>query len=374
MTSVLLPAARTAPSSPARAADPDAEGRGARALARAWQGAAAVPGRFPAEVRAVLAHHPAFAHVAALLVAPEGAARVVDGDDVGPGTAADALVVARAADGLAALAVVGTAGGFGPAGDVAHAHTARVADVLGVDALPDGIPYRLLQRTAAALCAAAAFAAPHAVVLVHAFGRRPVANGSPTPPDGFDEYAALIAWAGRVARSRGSAADGTTADAVIPGAVVPGALVTVGWAGGRRLHFGWAAGAPAPAALPSPDEQLRDQLGAILGGPVDHEGSALFAYGDPVEVLVRADAHAVHVEVPAVEWRGHTAVLTGERRASFPREGVTRLGGDAPFIEAVYTARAERVARFRTCAACGERTPPERMRGATLCTHCAAGR
>lgn len=122
----------------------------------------------------------------------------------------------------------------------------------------------------------------------------------------------------------------------------------------------------------TPDEQLRDQLGAILGGPVESEPAALLTYGDPVEVLVRADARGVHVEVPVVEWRGSAAVLTGERRASFPREAVTRLGGEVPFIEAVLAARAERVARFRTCSECGERRAPEEMHGEALCSACAA--
>ncbi len=122
----------------------------------------------------------------------------------------------------------------------------------------------------------------------------------------------------------------------------------------------------------TPDDQLRDQLGAILGAPFDTQASVLLTYGDPVEVMVRADAHAVHVEVPVVEWRGLTPVLTGERRASFPREAVTRLGGEAPFVEAVLAARSERVARFRTCAECGGRRAPEAMHSATLCIACAA--
>ena len=122
----------------------------------------------------------------------------------------------------------------------------------------------------------------------------------------------------------------------------------------------------------SPDEQLRDRLGAILGGAVESEPAALLTYGDPVEVLVRADARGVHVEVPVVEWRGSTPVLTGERRASFPREAVTRLGGEVPFIEAVLAARAERVARFRVCAECGERNPPEWMHNDALCQTCAS--
>lgn len=351
---VALPA-RTAADWRPRLAQPDRHwraGRSAHALAHAWQAAAAgAPGGLPPEVRAVLVTHPAFANVAALLVIPEHVTPLPGG---GAGSHTDALVLARATDGLAVLAVEGKASEpFGPTVGAwrAEASTgkeerlAHVRAILGLDAVPDRICYQLLHRTAAALIEADAFAATHAVVLIHAFG--PTVDRA-----GFEDYAAFVRLFGAEA--------------------IEGGLATVSRAGGPSLHFGWAQGTPAPADPPSPDEQLRDQLGAILGGSVDVEASVLLAYGDPVEVLVRADPHAVHVEVPVVEWRGHTPVLTGERRASFPREGVTRLGGDAPFIEAVYTARAERVSRFRVCAECGERKPPEWMRGTTLCTHCAA--
>lgn len=314
----------------------------------------ALPARAADGWHPLLARHPALAGATALLLVPEHVmARLGDGVQVEP------FVLARAADGLVVIADPGEADeSSGPTvsewlvaaspGSEARLATERLAHVLavvGLDHASAGVRYGLVRRTAAALLAADAFAAAHAVVLVRA---------------AFDDYAAFVALFGLEAR--------------------PNELVAVGRAGGRQLHFGWVAGraegsAPRPApvrAARSPDEQLRDQLGAILGGPVDVEASAVFSYGDPVEVLVRADAHAVHVEVPVVEWRGPTPVLTGERRASFPREGVTRLGGDAPFIEAVYTARAERVARFRMCAECGERTPPERMHGESLCTRCAA--
>jgi len=298
-------------------------------------------------VRATFARTPALANVATLVVVPEHIATLPGAD-----SPTNVFVLARAADGLAVIALERPgAERFGPTvgawradtPDGGGAQLAAVLGALGLDAAPDGIRYELLRHTAAALAAADAFAARHAVVLVHTVDRTD-----------FEDYAALVTLFGAEARA--------------------GELSSVARGAGRMLHLGWAEGAPAPrgrAAASSPDDQLRDQLSAILGGPVDLETSALFAYGDPVEVLVRADPHAVHVEVPVVEWRGHTAVLTGERRASFPREGVTRLGGDAPFIEAVYTARAERVARFRTCAECGERKPPESMRGATLCAACA---
>ena len=333
-------------------------GHAAHALAHAWQDAAeSAPGGLPAEVRAVLGTAPAFARLEALLVIPAHVTPLPGAGEDAPG---DALVLARAVDGLAALAVVGAAAdGFGPTIGAWRAESApgteprlaHLLDVLGLDAVPDDVRVQLLHRAAAALIEADAFAATHAVLLVHAFARRAPAGAPPPPPVGFDDFAAFVALFGAEAR--------------------PGVVATVARAGGRWLHFAWAQGTPAPAGPPSPDALLRDQLAAILGGAVESAASTLLTYGDPVEVLVRADAHAVHVEVPVVEWRGPTPVLTGERRASFPREGVTRLGGDAPFIEAVYTARAERVARFRTCAECGERNPPEWMHSATLCIHCA---
>lgn len=330
-------------------------GRSAHApLAHAWQRAAAeAPGGLPSEVRAVLAQRPAFAEIRALLVVPEHVTPLPGGS---AGSHTDALVLARAVDGLAVIAVEGKVDeSFGPTVaewrvDASPGKEERLAYLLGVvglDHAPGEVRYQLLHRTAAALLEADAFAATHAVVLIHAFGNTST---------GFDDFAAFVALFGVEAR--------------------PGALASVARGDGRWLHFGWAQGTPdqtplGPADPPSPDAQLRDQLGAMLGAAVDAEASALLRYGDPVEVLVRADPHAVHVEVPVIEWRGHTPVLTGERRASFPREGVTRLGGDAPFIEAVLAARAERMARFRTCGECGERNPPERMSSATLCQSCA---
>ncbi|HEY0777495.1 MAG TPA: hypothetical protein VGD56_05960 [Gemmatirosa sp.] len=344
-------------------------GRSAHALAHAWQRAADdAPGGMPPEVRAVLAGHPTLADATALLVIP---AHETPLPGAGAGSHTDALVLARGADGLAVIAVEGTAGEpFGPtvgewrvdASPGKEARLAYLRGVLGLHAVPDGIRYQLVHRTAAALLEADAYAARHAVVLVHAFERaaKPAAAAAPpvarpaAPPAGFADYAAFVRLFGADARV--------------------GALATVERADGRLLHFGWAQGTPAPADPPTADETLCDQLGAILGGAVMSDVSALLTYGDPVEVLVRADPHAVHVEVPVVEWRGHAPVLTGERRASFPREAVTRFGGEAPFIEAVLAARAERVARFRTCAECGERNPPEWLHSATLCSRCATAR
>ena len=367
MTRVSLPA-RTAADWRSLLAQPDLHwraGRSAHALAHAWQQAAeTAPDGLPTEVRAVLGTLPAFTRLDALLVIPE---HVTPFPGAGAGSHTDALVIARAADGLAVIAVEGKAGEpFGQTvgawreepSSAAETRLAYLLDVLGLDAVPDAVRSQLVHRTAAALIEADAFAATHAVLLVHAFARGASAGataGAPaTPPIGFDDFAAFVALFGVEAR--------------------PGTVATVARAGGRWLHFAWAQGTPAPAGPPSPDAHLRDQLAAILGGTIESAASVLLTYGDPVEVLVRADPHEVHVEVPVVEWHGHTPVLTGERQASFPREGVTRLGGDAPFIEAVYEARAKRVARFRRCAECGERNPPEWMHSATLCSRCATER
>ncbi len=366
MPRVSLPA-RTATDWRPLLAEPEGrwgEGGSAHALAHAWQRAAdAAPDGLPSEVRAVFAGDPALASAEALLVIPEHASPL---PDAVVGSRTDALVLARTADGLAVIAVEGRAGeAFGltvgewraDASPVEQARLARVLAVLGLRAVPDEVRYALLQRTAAALLDADAFAARHAVVLVHAFEPAPGEADDAAPPPApaeFADYAAFVRLFGATARV--------------------GALATIERADGRRLHFGWAQGATPPADPPSPDETLRDLLGAILGGAIEATASTLLSYGDPVEVLVRADPHAVHVEVPVVEWRGHTPVLTGERRASFPREAVTRFGGEAPFIEAVLAARAERVARFRTCAECGERNPPEWLHSATLCSRCAAER
>lgn len=124
------------------------------------------------------------------------------------------------------------------------------------------------------------------------------------------------------------------------------------------------AGHPAAA-------RLVEKVRGLLDATAQQIPSVLLSDGDPVEVLVRVDLHAVHVEVPAVEWHGHTPVLTGERRASFAAGEIESGAGRRRFEEAVAGARAERCARFRTCAECGRHLPPEWMHGRDLCQGCA---
>lgn len=94
--------------------------------------------------------------------------------------------------------------------------------------------------------------------------------------------------------------------------------------------------------------------------------------GDPIEVLVRLSEGAISVEVPVVEWHGpHTPVRRGEAAATFPATAVADRAGRAAIKAAVAAARAVRLGRFRTCAECGERQPPEWMHGEALCQSCA---
>lgn len=215
-------------------------GRSAHALAHAWQAATAgAPGGMPPEVRAVLAGHPDLANAQVLAVFPEHATPLPGGTRP---SQTDALVLARAADGLAVVGVEGKAGEpFGPtidqwqagrtpadrAGEGARPgrqeRLAFLMATLGLDSLPGDVRYQLLHRTAAAVIEADRFAARHAIVLVHAF--------DPPGPDGqqagFGDFAAFVALFGGVAR--------------------PGGLASVdrpaGAGGPRWLHFGWATGA-----------------------------------------------------------------------------------------------------------------------------------
>ena len=218
-------------------------GRSAHALAHAWQAAAdtRAPGAMPPEVRAVLAAHPALAEARALVVFPEFATPLPGGSRA---SQTDALVLARAADGLAVIGVEGKAGeAFGPTVDAWQAgrtpadragegartgrerRLAFLMESLGLTSLPGAIRYQLLHRTVAALLEADRFAARHAVVLVHAFDP-PASDGRQA---GFDDFAAFVALFGGEAR--------------------PGGLASVdrgaGAGGPRWLHFGWAAGVAA---------------------------------------------------------------------------------------------------------------------------------
>jgi hypothetical protein len=109
-----------------------------------------------------------------------------------------------------------------------------------------------------------------------------------------------------------------------------------------------------------------------VAGPVEEHAAIILTVGDPVEVRLIVEPHAIHVEVPVVEWQGpHTPILTGERRTSVPTWDLDGSTAEAELAGAIEAARAERLARFRTCGECGESTPPEWMHDEALCSGCA---
>lgn len=141
----------------------------------------------------------------------------------------------------------------------------------------------------------------------------------------------------------------------------------------RRKRVGGVAGALA--------EALREMFGDVLpllertfagsGADVDMHPAGTLTAGDPVEVLVRIDRWAVHVELPTLEWHGHTPVLVGERRRSFALDQLRWLPRQQELEATVAAVRAERLALFRLCAECGEANPPEWMHETALCSRCA---
>jgi hypothetical protein len=108
-----------------------------------------------------------------------------------------------------------------------------------------------------------------------------------------------------------------------------------------------------------------------LSAAQEQVASILLSDGDPVEVLVRIEPHAVHVEAPVVEWHGHTPVRYGEHVASFPLGNMHETLLGEPLAAAIAKARRRRLRRFRTCRFCQTRNPPEWMHATDVCQACA---
>jgi hypothetical protein len=199
-------------------ADPDRHwrtGYSARTLAHCWQEA----DDFPPSVRQALESSGAFAGLELLLAIPEVKTPLPGGSRP---TQTDLLALARCDAGLISVAVEGKAAEpFGPTlgewqtdGEGRQVRLAFLLETLGLRGpLDPSIRYQLLHRTAAAVLEAQRFLAPHAVMLVQAFG---LAEQS------FADFAAF--------------------SALFEAQASVGQVVTVGQRGGVSLYLGWCAG------------------------------------------------------------------------------------------------------------------------------------
>lgn len=217
MGKVLIPA-NTADDWRCLLADPDKHwrtGYSARTLAHCWQAADG----FPVSVRQAIESSGAFAGLELLLAVPEVKTPLPGGSRP---TQTDLWALARCDAGLVSVAVEGKAAeSFGPTlgewqtgGPGKAERLAFLIDTLGLSGpLAPGIRYQLLHRTAAAVLEARRFLAPHAVMLVQAFG---------PAGESFADYAAFAALFGASASQ--------------------GKVVGVGQRGGVSLYLGWCIG------------------------------------------------------------------------------------------------------------------------------------
>lgn len=217
MRKILIPA-KTADDWRCLLADPDKHwrtGYSARTLAHCWQAADS----FPPSVQQVLNSSGAFVGLELLLAIPEIKTPLPGGSRP---TQTDLWALARCDSGLISVAIEGKAAeSFGPTlgewqtdGKGKQERLAFLLKTLGLPGpLAPSIRYQLQHRTAAAVLEAQRFTAPHAVMLVQAFG-----------PFG-DSFADFTAFA-----------------ALFGASVSPGDLVAVGHRGGVSLHLGWCVG------------------------------------------------------------------------------------------------------------------------------------
>jgi hypothetical protein len=217
MSKVLIPS-KSADDWRALLADPKKHwriGYSARTLAHCWQAAA----DFPLSVRQALESSGSFADLELLLAVPEVKTPLPGGSRP---TQTDLWALARCNTGLISIAVEGkVAESFGPTlgewrtnGAGKRERLAFLLDTLGLsEQLESSIRYQLLHRTAAAVLEARRFFAPHAVMLVQAFG-----------PAG-ESFADYTAFADLFDASASS-----------------GRVIAVGQRGGISLYLGWCEG------------------------------------------------------------------------------------------------------------------------------------
>lgn len=153
-------------------AQPDlhwAVGYSARTLAHSWE----LSGGLPPEVADLLRQ--SIGPVRPLLVIPERKTPLPGGRRE---SQSDALLLARAADGLVACTIEGKVDEpFGPTVDQQMANASEgkqerynyLCSRLGLSSCPGGIHYQLLHRSVSALIEADNFAAVHAAMIVHSF-------------------------------------------------------------------------------------------------------------------------------------------------------------------------------------------------------------
>jgi hypothetical protein len=123
-------------------------------------------------------------------------------------------------------------------------------------------------------------------------------------------------------------------------------------------------------------EQLIAFVGSQLPEPVDQQsqedGTLLFFGGSPVQVVVQLTSSKITVSEFDGSWQAPGRLKVTPRRVG------TLLWHrlpETPLMNALSAlikgAREMRLSRYRPCASCGEKLPPELLFGGQVCVACA---
>jgi len=157
-------------------ADPDKHwqtGYSAKSLAYCWSEANGLP----PEVRTVLERSPIFAQAQLLIAIPE---HTVPLPGAGRASQTDLWLLLRTPAALTSVAIEGKVDEpfdakvgewLAKGGENRRTRLTGLAEILGIDRVPDQIRYQLLHRTASAVLEARRFLASHAVMLVYSFSQ-----------------------------------------------------------------------------------------------------------------------------------------------------------------------------------------------------------
>ena len=128
--------------------------------------------------------------------------------------------------------------------------------------------------------------------------------------------------------------------------------------------------------MPAAYEEILAYILAQLDEPVEQhdtdDGSVVMTSGDPGEVIVRLSATQVLVAEYAAEWQTpYEAVVEPIPIGSVNWPVISPEAAMRSIKALMGAAREARLAKFRTCTMCEQRTAPEWMHSEEVCQPCA---
>jgi hypothetical protein len=122
-------------------------------------------------------------------------------------------------------------------------------------------------------------------------------------------------------------------------------------------------------------EQLMAFLGSQLPAPVEQQasddGAIIYIGGSPAEVVVQLDESNVIVFEYAGVWESDGFVVKPRRVGLVKWRRLSETAVMNAVSTLVKGAREMRLARYRVCTWCGEKSAPELLFGDDLCHRCA---